>query len=230
MSCLLLLPALVEASTSAGEITRITGDSIAQARASDGNLRKLAIGDAVYAGDAISTGKDTSLVVLFADGSRFALGSYSEFVVDKFNYKPGSEENSFHSSFVKGVFRFVSGLIAKSTGRDMKVKVVVAVLGVRGTQVEGEVSERQDKDGVRVDASAKVVLLEPEEKDKQTSIIVSNEFGSVIVDQPGYGTEIPDEKSPPSAVRRMQLHTVDNLLRSLRSSGRQGGTPRPRMP
>ena len=230
LACLLFLPAMAEAATAAGEVMRITGDSIAQARATDGSMRKLEMGSAVNTGDAISTGKDTTLVVLFADGSRFALGSHSEFVVDKFNYKQGAEDNSFHSSFIKGVFRFVSGLVAKSSGRDMKVKVIVATLGVRGTQVEGEVSERQEKDGVRIDASAKVVLLEPEEKDKQTSIIVSNEFGSVIVDQPGYGTEIPDEKSPPSAVRRMQLHTVDNVLRSLRNSVRQGGTPRPRMP
>ena len=129
----------------------------------------------------------------------------------------------------RGAFRFVSGLIAKSKNRDMKVKLIVATIGIRGTHVEGEVSERHEKEGVSVDASAKVVLLEPEEKDKQTSIIVSNEFGSVVIDQPGYGTEIPDEKSPPSPARLMQLHTVDNVLRSLRSSVRQGGTPRPRM-
>lgn len=230
LACLFLLSAIAEAAEPTGEIARITGDSIAQARATDGSMRKLEVGSAVNTGDAISTGKDTTLVVRFADGSRFSLGSQSEFVVDKFSYKQGAEDNSFHTSFVKGVFRFVSGLVAKSTGRDMKVKLTVATIGVRGTQVEGEVSERQEKDGVRIDASARVVLLEPEEEGKKTSIIVSNEFGSVIVDQPGYGTEIPDEKSPPSAVRKMQLHTVDNVLRALRNSVRQSGTAKPRMP
>lgn len=228
-SCLYLFCAAAVAAISAGEISSISGEKIAHARGTDGKLRSLSTGDAVYTGEAVSTGKDTSLVINFADNSRFAIGSQSEIVVDKFNYKPGAEDNSFHTSFIRGVFRFVSGLVAKSTGRDMKVKVIVATLGVRGTRVEGEVSERHEKDGAMVDASAKVVLLEPEEKDKQTSIIVSNDFGSVVVDQPGYGTEIPDEKSPPSAVRKMQLHTVDNVLRSLRNSVRQGGTPRPRM-
>jgi hypothetical protein len=227
---LLLVPALVEAATSAGEIARITGDSIAQARATDGSLRKLVAGDAIYSGDAISTGKDTTLDILFADGSRFAVGTQAEFVVDRFVYKHGAEGDAFHSRIIKGVFRFVSGLIAKSKGRDMKVSVSVATIGIRGTQVEGEVSERHEKDGVSVDASAKVVLLEAEEKGKETSIVVSNEFGSVVIDQPGYGTEIPDEKSPPSPVRKMQLHTVDNVLRALRSSVRRGGTPKPRMP
>jgi len=230
LSILLFLPALAAAATSAGEIARITGDSIAPARAPDGKMRKLAAGDVIYSGDAIITGKDTTLDILFADGSRFAVGPQAEFVVDRFVYKQGAEGDAFHSRIIKGVFRFVSGLIAKSKGRDMKVSVNVATIGIRGTQVEGEVSERQEKDGVRVDASAKVVLLEPEEEGKETSIIVSNEFGSVVIDKPGYGTEIPDEKSPPSPVRRMQLHTVDNVLRALRSSVRRGGTPKPRMP
>src|SRR5258706_7406555 len=35
------------------------------------------------------------------------------------------------------------------------------------------------------------------------------------IDKPGVGTEIPDEKSPPSPVKRMQLRTIDNLLRAL---------------
>lgn len=224
-----LFPTAGIAATSAGEIARITGDGIAQARASDGSLRKLVKGGAIYSGDAISTEKDTTLDILFSDGSRFLVGPKSEFVVDRFVYNRGAGGDAFHSRILKGVFRFVSGLIAKSQGRDMTVGVSVATIGIRGTHVEGEVTDRQEKDGVMVDASAKVVLLEPEEADKQTSIVVSNEFGSVVIDKPGYGTEIPDEKSPPSPVRKMQLHTIENVQRAIRNSVRQGGTARPRM-
>jgi len=55
---------------------------------------------------------------------------------------------------------------------------------------------------------------------------VENKFGSVVIDKPGYGTEIPDEKSPPSPVKRMQLRTIDNLLRALRTPARTGGPAR----
>lgn len=231
LTSMLLLPAMGNAAQqAAGEIAQIRGAGIAQARAADGAIRKLAVSDAVYSGDTISTGKGTSLNIRFADGSRFDVGPQAEFAVDKFSYQQGTEGGAFHSRIIKGAFRFVSGLIAKSQGRDMKVSATVATIGIRGTQVQGEVTERKEKDGETVDASAKIVLLEPEEKGTETSIIVSNEFGSVIIDKPGYGTEIPDEKSPPSPVRKMQLHTVDNILRALRSSVRQGGTPRPRMP
>jgi hypothetical protein len=217
-----------EAAPSAGQVSKMTGNNVAEARQPDGSARKLGVGDAIYAGEHIWTDKSTSVHLQFADESRFSLGPNTDFVIDKFKYTKGGDEDAFHSRIIKGVFRFVSGLIAHSKGRDMKVNIRVATLGIRGTQVEGEVTDRQEKDGVTVDASAKVVLLEPEEEGKQTSIVVSNEFGSVVIDQPGYGTEIPDEKSPPSPVRKMQLHTVENVLRALRSSVRQSGTARPR--
>src|SRR5574340_71779 len=215
-----LLPAAVaaaEAGPSAGTVARMTGDNVAEARLPDGSTRKLAVGDAVYSGERISTDKGTSVHIQFADESRFSLGPNTEFVIDKFKFKQSSDEDAFHSRVIKGVFRFVSGLIAHGKGRDMKVTARVATIGIRGTQVEGEVIDRQEKDGVTVDASARIVLMEPEERGKQTSIVVSNEFGSVVIDKPGYGTEIPDEKSPPSPVRKMQLHTVENVLRALRS-------------
>jgi hypothetical protein len=77
-----------------------------------------------------------------------------------------------------------------------------------------------------VDASAKVALLEPEASDGGNAIVVENKFGSVVIDKPGFGTEIPDEKSPPSPVKRMQLRTIDNVLRSLRTPGGAGGPMR----
>ena len=229
----LLLPgmsAATEPALTAGQVSRMTGNKVAEARLPDGNPRKLSVGDPIYVGEHISTDKDTSVFLQFADESRFSLGPNTEFVIEKFKYAHGGDDDAFHSRMIKGVFRFVSGLIAHAKGRDMVVTTKVATLGIRGTQVEGEVTDREVKDGATVDASAKFVLLEPEEAGKQTSIIVSNEFGSVIIDQPGYGTEIPDEKSPPSPVRKMQLHTVENVLRALRSSMRQSGTARPRMP
>ncbi|MDO8990732.1 MAG: FecR domain-containing protein [Sideroxyarcus sp.] len=237
MSGLLLLGAFmspfavhaVEAAPSAGQVSKMTGDNVAEARQADGKARKLAVGDAVYSGERVWTDKRTSVHIKFADESRFSLGPNTEFVIENFKYNKGATDDAFHSRIVKGVFRFVSGLIAHGRDRNMKVSTKVATIGIRGTQVEGEVTDREEKDGVTVDASAKIVLMEPEEEGKQTSIIVSNEFGSVVIDQPGYGTEIPDEKSPPSPVRKMQLRTVENVLRALRNSVRQSGTARPRM-
>ena len=224
---LLLLPAVVEAATSVGQIADITGNN-AEARTSSGVTRKLEAGGAIFVGERIRTDAGTKVSIEFADKARFYLGPNAEFEVEKFQHKQGAEEDAFHSRIIKGTFRFVSGLIARSTGRNMRISVAVATIGIRGTHVAGEVTDRELKDGVKVDASAKVVLLEPEGSDKKTAIVVENKFGSVLIDQPGYGTEIPDEKSPPSPVRRMQLRTIDNVQRSIRSPVRQGGPARPR--
>jgi hypothetical protein len=222
---LALLPAIVDAATPAiGRVSRMTGERLGYAEAPPGPARKLTVGDSVHAGERIRTGAETLLQIEFTDKGRFTLGPNAEFEVSRYSFASGEE--AFYSRVVKGAFRFVTGLIARKERKNVQVGVLVATIGIRGTQVEGEVTERQEKDGRTVDASAKVVLLEPEGSGDH-AIIVENRFGSVVIDQPGYGTEIPDEKSPPSPVRRMQLRTIDNLLRVLRSPRTGGPLRRP---
>ena len=110
----------------------------------------------------------------------------------------------------------------------MNVQITTATIGVRGTHVAGEVFPRTEVNGVITEASAVVTLLEDEEG-RDTSILVSNDYGSVIVDEPGYGTEIPDEHSPPGAVRRIQLRSVENLMRVIRNTTRNA-TPKLKLP
>jgi hypothetical protein len=220
----LLPPAADAAAPAIGRVSQMTGKLLGDALAPGGAPRKLAQGDQVFAGERIRTGAGTVLHIEFTDKSRFVLGPNTEFEVGRYSYGAGgAADDAFHSRIIKGAFRFVTGLIAQSRGKDMKVSVSVATIGIRGTQVEGEVSERQEKEGRTVDASARVALLEPEKPGAGSAILVENKFGSVVIDKPGYGTEIPDEKSPPSPVKRMQLRTIDNVMRAIRTPARTGG-------
>jgi hypothetical protein len=225
---LLLAAAVAEAQTpSVGRASRITGDQVSSAQAQGGPARKLAEGDSLFAEERIRTGAGTVLQIEFTDKSRFTLGPNAEFEVERYFQAAGaSGEEAFHSRVFKGAFRYVSGLIARNKRQNVRITVAVATIGIRGTHFEGEVTERQEKGGRTVDASAKVALLEPEGSDAGNAIVVENKFGSVVIDKPGYGTEIPDEKSPPSPVKRMQLRTIDNLLRVLRTPARTGGPAR----
>jgi hypothetical protein len=225
---LLLVAAVAEAQTPVGRASRLTGDQVSSAQAPGGPVRKLAEGDPVFAGERIRTGAGTALQIEFNDKSRFTLGPNTEFEVEKYFQAAGgsSDEEAFASRVFKGAFRYVSGLIAKKKRQNVRIITAVATIGIRGTHFEGEVTERQEKDGKTVDASAKVALLEPEGSDAGNAIVVENKFGSVVIDKPGFGTEIPDEKSPPSPVKRMQLRTIDNLLRVLRTPGGTGGPAR----
>src|SRR2546426_8333096 len=226
---LVLVAAVAEAQTpSVGRASRLTGDQVSSAQAPGGPVRKLAEGDSLFAGERIRTGAGTVLQLDFTDKSRITLGPNTEFEVEKYFQAGGggSGEEAFHSRVLKGAFRYVSGLIARNKRQNVRITVAVATIGIRGTHFEGEVTERQQKDGKTVDASAKVALLEPEGSDAGNAIVVENKFGSVVIDKPGYGTETPDEKSPPSPVKRMQLRTIDNLLRALRTPARTGGPTR----
>ncbi|HKW38235.1 MAG TPA: FecR domain-containing protein [Burkholderiales bacterium] len=224
----LMLAASVAAAADAsvGRASRVTGERSSSAQAPGGPVRKLAQGDPVFAGERIRTGAGTVLEIEFTDKSLFTLGPNTEFEVERFHQAAGGTgEEAFSSRVFKGAFRFVSGLIARRKHENVHITIAVATIGIRGTRFEGEVSERHEKDGKTVDASAKVALLEPEGSGAN-AIVVENKFGSVVIDKPGYGTEIPDEKSPPSPVKRMQLRTIENLQRSLRTPGGTSGPMR----
>lgn len=213
-----LLPA--QAQSPAGQVVSLRGDAwVEQGLA----RRPLQIDSIVYSGDQLRTGKDAALHISFLDQTFFALGPEAKMNIDVFNESEDAGE-SFSASILKGAFRFVSGLFAKQKPKSVKVKVSVATIGIRGTDVAGEVFEREEKNGVVVEASARVSLLE-DEQGRKTAIEVSNAYGSVVIDEPGYGTEIPDEHSPPSPVRRMQIRSINNLMRALRNATQRRKLP-----
>jgi len=164
------------------------------------------------------TTKTRSFIKLqLKDDSRFELGPDAKLLASKFIYKKDNEEDSVTIKLLKGTFRFVTGLIAKKRPQSMTVDTTVATIGIRGTNVIGEVDS----------ASATIILMKPEDASLKTAIVVSNSYGEVTIDEPGYGTEIPDEFSPPSPPRRMRLQTINNLMRSMQSIQRIN-LPRPR--
>jgi hypothetical protein len=208
------------APVAAGTIDRLRGT--ATATAADGTQRTLAQGGSVYAGDMLYTGsrRGTFIQLTFSDGTKFALGRDAKFAIQSFVYKKNAEEDKLSTRIFKGAFRFVSGLIAKRRPRSMGVALSVATIGIRGTAVGGEVQEE----------SARVVLMDLEDPNAPNAIEVSNQYGSVTIEEAGYGTEIPDANSPPSAPRRMRLRTIQNLMRTLQSLGRGAPTmSRPHM-
>jgi FecR-like protein len=187
-----------------------------EAWASHPDLPKRALSEksVVYENDEIKTGKDSSLTILFKDKTKFDIGSESSLLISKFIYKNSENEDGITVKVLKGTFRFLSGFIAKKKPKAMAVGTSVATIGIRGTHVAGEVEP----------TSARIVLMEKEDPTAANKIEVFNEFGSVTIDEAGYGTEIPDEFSPPSPVRRMRLQSINNLTRSIQ----RVNTPRPR--
>ncbi|HTT07364.1 MAG TPA: FecR domain-containing protein [Gammaproteobacteria bacterium] len=183
--------------------------------------RTLSKGDPVYEGDQLATGDDGALVVIFRDETKFVLWHNTRMNVEHFADKQGEEGLS--TRIIKGAFRFVSGLVAKRKPSAMQVKLAAtATIGIRGTHVAGELEGE----------SASVVLMEPEGEPKATAITVFNDYGSVDITEPGFGTNVPDAHSPPSPVQRMRLRNIENLMHIMQSIQRTNlphPAPRPQI-
>ena len=214
----LLLTGVTYAAVDIASVTKAVGQ--VSAITPTGESRDLEKGDKVALGETIKTGRRSQVIMEFTDESRFELGEKAEMNVSEF--RRGNQEKQQEPTFVSkvsvGLFRFVSGLIARESPNAMKVRGAVATIGIRGTHVVGEFQGD----------TAKVILLEPEGEPHPTAIDVSNQFGSVTIDEPGYGTDVPDAHSPPSPPRRMKMQTIRNMMQSLRAVQRIS-VPRPRM-
>jgi len=198
---LLVLSPQCLAQTMVAKVERVIGQASAQL---PGSLaRALKRGDPVYLGDRLTTARGSMLLLGFNDRTQLALGESTRMAIREFS-GPDSAQPSFLAEIARGVFRVVTGLIAGKRPAAVKVVTPTATIGVRGTHFGGET------DG----AKARIVLLEPVGEDR-SAIEVSNPFGAVAIEEPGFGTEIPDAQSPPSAPRRMRLRALDNLVRTL---------------
>jgi hypothetical protein len=223
--CLSSPPAMADEAP-AGKVTALDGD--AWVKKGFWGKKKLKVGSTIYTGDTLQTDDDSRINMRFLDKTFFTLGPDAKMKVDTFDESEDAEVG-FSASILRGAFRFVSGLLSKKKPEAMNVSITTATIGVRGTHVAGEVFERVEENGVVVrEASAVVTLLE-DENGADTSILVSNQYGSVEVDEPGYGTEIPDEHSPPGPVRRVQLRNIENLMRVIRNTTRSS-SPKLKLP
>jgi hypothetical protein len=125
--------------TAAGTVTVERASAAAiQANVSSSGAQ-LRDGDLVYRGDVVTTGPDSKVSLVFADGTAFNVSSNARMELNEFVYNPDGKSNSSMFSLVKGTFTFVAGKIAK-TG-SMRLDTPAATMGIRGTTPHVIVSE-----------------------------------------------------------------------------------------
>lgn len=116
--------------TPIGQVEKLRGNATAFRT---NNVRdQLKVGDPIYAGDTIQTGKSSRLSMVFVDRTVFSLSASATLVINNLVYDPNGTSNSMAVDMVEGAFAFLTGRIAR-TGT-MNVETSVAQLGIRGTQ------------------------------------------------------------------------------------------------
>src|SRR5579863_10411708 len=132
-----LLP--MAATAQAPGLTRIgaagaVAGSVRAAAPSEGAVgRVIGSGQPLYLNDAVTTDAQGRLQVLLLDETVFTIGPNSSMVLDKFVYDPATNNGNLSARILKGIFRFVTGKIARKKPSEMEVRMPVGVIGIRGT-------------------------------------------------------------------------------------------------
>jgi hypothetical protein len=83
----------------------------------------------VFHNETVVTQEVSASRVIFRDQSQLSIGPTSQLKLDSFVYDPNRTASAVSISFVRGVFRFVSG----SQAKNYQIKTPATSIGVRGT-------------------------------------------------------------------------------------------------
>jgi hypothetical protein len=107
----------------------------------DGDALPAAPGSALHRADLLETGPDGSMGIMLNDETRLSLGPTSRLSLEKFAFKPETEEYSLVTRMTRGTLLMVSGLIAKLSPESARVETPSGIIGVRGTRFLVRVQE-----------------------------------------------------------------------------------------
>lgn len=99
----------------------------------------LVIGQKIQEGDVIVTKSKSDVGMIFEDGTIVALGENSILSVDKYLFKPASNEFLVDMDMKRGLASFESGKIGKLSPQSVKFRVPEGTIGIRGTKFYVEV-------------------------------------------------------------------------------------------
>lgn len=95
--------------------------------------RRLELRDDVYSNERITTGSQSATRLTFRDQTMLSIGPDSKVTLDRFVFDANPAKSAVTLSITKGVLRFVSGNLPKSS---YLIRTPNANIGIRGTIVE----------------------------------------------------------------------------------------------
>ncbi|HIJ83823.1 MAG TPA: hypothetical protein HPQ00_06405, partial [Magnetococcales bacterium] len=180
-----------------GKVGQMVGKVMA--KGVDGIERTVKEGDAIFKGDVLQTQKGGLVKLVFADGTSFQLGEEARAVIDKYIFDPAAKLGGFEATVTKGIFSFESGGISGlNAGRHSAIKTPTAVIGIRGSQLSGEVTD----DGSTTVVHTQGILDISDARGQGTVTLVEPGTATQVVF--GAGAPEPVFKAPASFVTRLE--------------------------
>lgn len=198
----------------AGEAKRVRG--AAELFRARGGSKLLAPGDRVHVRDRVETGRNGQVLVQLVDNSVFTIGPNTNLTIDEFVFDPNSGRGEAVASVLTGVFRFLSGRIAKQDPDAMTVRVPFGTIGVRGTDAAAAVTA----------SSVSVVLLNPHDAPAPGALNIATALGSVFLARVFDGTTLSSGAAP-EPVQTWSDARVRALLAQIGSLAAMPAVPAP---
>lgn len=122
----------------AGTIKGVTGTAAVER---EGKVIPLNLGDKVFPGDKLTSGKNSGIAITLRDDTLISTGANSQLALKEYSFNPATQEGNLFMSVLRGVTAMASGLLARANPRAMLVKTPTATMGIRGTEFIVEVVE-----------------------------------------------------------------------------------------
>jgi len=120
----------------AGTVKAVAGTVTAER---EGKVIPLSLGDKVFSGDKLVSGKDSRIAVTLRDDTLVSMDANTQLSINEFAFSASTHEGNLLVSISRGVVAMVSGLVAKANPHAMRVTTPGATLGIRGTEFIVEV-------------------------------------------------------------------------------------------
>lgn len=189
----------------AGKITEVTGPTQVT-RNQDKIEGKVDVG--IEMDDTIETLKGRAGIT-FEDGTRVQCTEFSKLVIDTFVYDPSSGKGKIGLKASLGTVRYASGLIAKNSRDEVKIKTPTASVAVRGTDFSLTVDEM----------GRSLIILLPSLAQFGPPVVgsieVSNGLGTVLMTKAYQATMVASSNVVPSAPVLLNLEDETSVNNGL---------------
>jgi hypothetical protein len=174
-------------------------------------------GTGVEMNDAVRTTQG-KVGITFEDNTKVQVNENSKLIIDDFVYDPKTKAGKVGLNMALGTVRYASGQIAKNNPQNVAVNTPSATVSVRGTDFTATVDEL---------GASTIILLPscPNDRSNRTvrdiesncvtgSIIVENDAGRVILNQPFQATKVESRSVIPTKPVTLNLSeiAITNML------------------
>ena len=146
------------------------------------------------------------MLIEFLDEEELALTEHTRVYIDEVYYDPNPSKSKMAIRMAQGTARFASGTGKKIKKANIKVSTPTAQIAINGTDFTTTIDEL---------GRSLVVLLPDDDGNASGEIVVTNEGGERILNQPYQATMVSSYESPPTVAVTIQNITpsmIDNMF------------------